>query len=468
MNRRHFLRGLGLTSAGVGLGALGLRSPLARADETTAPRRLLVISHSHGWPYDGWRLRPQGLDEDTPWELDLTTLTPEALSQPLAPLHAHRSRMVALDGLSLATAELDAEGNRHDTGWVHAWTGNNADFSGTSTSAQSASIDQIVAAAIARPDRLPSLELAIDGGPEPARPINYASTGVELPQLNTPDLAWQRMFGPSLGDASLAMRQRAVLDFAHGEYSAVQRGLSRAARSRLDAHFGLLAQLGDRIEGLASLTCEAPDPFGPLTVYDAQFDAFTDLITAAFSCDITRVVSLSLGEMPTADFGADAITDDVHKGLAHEIYNDPAKHAAMVDFLTHHAQQVARLLDALAAQPDVDGRSVLDNTLVVWGSELANGWHGYKDYCATTFGGDWAFRTGRYVRMPHETPIGVLVPRTDNGGGYTTVSGRPHQHLLVSVAQAMGLTLDHVGLEAVQGQSGTRVSLKGALPELMI
>lgn len=467
MNRRNFLKGLGLSSAGVGLGAVGLRSPLASAGETEAPRRLLVISHCHGWPYDGWKLRPTGLSEDTPWEVDLNAVSLAELSAPLAELYDHRSRMIALDGLSLTSAEIDAEGNRHDKGWVHAWTGNNADFTGTDTRAQSASIDQIIAAQIARSDRLPSLELAIDGGLEPGRPIAYGANGLQLPQLNTADLAWQRMFGPSQGDATLAARQRGVLDYAYAEYQVAKNSLTQTARARLNAHFELLWGLGDRIEGMASLACaEAPGLFGTLTGYDARFDAFTDLITTAFSCDITRVITLSLGELPTAAFGADHITDDVHKGLAHEIYNDPLKHAAMEDYLTLHAAQVARLLSALAAMPDVDGRSVLDNTLVVWGSELANGWHGYQHYCATVFGGGWAFNPGRYVYMPHETPAQLLVPASINSGGYSETAGRPHQHLLVSMAQAMGVDVNHVGLEDFQGQTGTRVECHGPLPEL--
>ena len=85
--------------------------------------------------------------------------------------------------------------------------------------------------------------------------------------------------------------------------------------------------------------------------------------------------------MPTANFGADSITDDVHKGLAHEIYNDPEKHQAMANYLTVHAQQVARLVGLLESLPDTDGNSVMDNTVIVWGSELANGWHGYQHYC---------------------------------------------------------------------------------------
>jgi hypothetical protein len=31
---------------------------------------------------------------------------------------------VLLDGISMASAELDLPGYRHEKGWVHAWTGN--------------------------------------------------------------------------------------------------------------------------------------------------------------------------------------------------------------------------------------------------------------------------------------------------------------------------------------------------------
>jgi hypothetical protein len=155
MNRRRFLTGLG------GLGALGASSFVSRAAGRPAPKRLLVLSHCHGWTYDPRKMRP-GLGTSTPWNLKLGPLDVADFSAPLAPLYPHRSRMIAIDGLSLATAELDADGNRHDTGWVHAWTGDNADFSETDTRSTRASLDQLVAAAVARPDRLPSLELSID------------------------------------------------------------------------------------------------------------------------------------------------------------------------------------------------------------------------------------------------------------------------------------------------------------------
>ena len=462
MNRRELLRALGL--AGVGL--VGLPAGLARGEDEGPPRRLLVLSHCHGYPYTSWRIRPEGLGDTAPWQVRLDALSSADLGPILSPLAGHASRMLALDGLSLASAEIDAEGNRHDKGWIHAWTGHQADFSGSDTRSRGPSIDQLVAGTIARSDRLPSLELSVDGLGEAGRPIAYAANGARLPVLGTPDAAWRRLFGLASGDAGSIGRQREILAFAHGEYRQTS-GLGRLQRERLDAHYDLLSRLGDRIEGLSALDCLPEPPAADLATYDARFDAFTDLVASAFACDVTRVATLSLGEMPTADFGWDDVTDDVHKGLAHGIYDDPQKHQAMTDYLARHARQVARLLDVLAGTPDIGGGTLLDNTLVVWGSELADGWHGYRHYCPVLFGGEWAFETGRYLFWPHETPIEMLVPASSSSGGYSMFSGRPHQQLLVSVARAMGVDRDHVGLERMQGQRGDVVFCRGEIEELL-
>ncbi|MEO2194941.1 MAG: DUF1552 domain-containing protein [bacterium] len=464
ISRRYLLQLGGLTALGAALPDRALR---AFAQPAEPPRRLVVISHCHGWPYSEWKMRSTGRSEDEPWTLDLNGLPQSEFSRPLAPLYAHRHRLLALDGLSLATAELDVGGNRHDRGWIHAWTGNNADFAARDTRSTSASLDQLVAAHIARPDRLPSLELSVDAALEAGRPIAYNLGGIRLPTESTPLRAWERVFGPASSGDAVGRRRRTTLDFAYDEYRQLAPHLGATDRARLESHFGLVERLGYRLEELATLACDAPArPPAAFEKYDMRFDAFSDIIAAAFSCDITRVVSLSLGEMPTAEFGAAAISDKVHKGIAHYIYDDPAKHAAMTDYVQYHASQVARLVSTLEAMPDVGGGSMMDNTLIVWGSELGDGWHGYSHYCPVLIGGSWAFNTGRYIHWPHETPAEMRVPSQILTGGNTRVSGIPHQHLLVSVARAMGLDVDHIGLEHVRGQRGDFIDVSGPLAGL--
>lgn len=463
ISRRHALRLGGLTALGAAIPDAALRAfaPVA------PPRRLVIVSHCHGWPYEGWRMG-RGRPADEPWTLELGPLTADDFSRPLAPLHPYRRRLLAFDGLSLATAELDAGGNRHDRGWIHAWTGDNADFAARDTRSVSPSLDQLVAARIARPDRLPSLELSVDAALEAGRPVSYGVSGMRLPAERTPPGAWDRVFGPASSGDAVGRRRRTTLDFAYREYRELAPRFSAGERARLETHFGLVDRLGRRLESLAALACDAPaQPAAEFERYDLRFDAFTDVIAAAFSCDITRVVSLSLGEMPTAEFGAAHISDKVHKGIAHYIHEDPAKYAAMTDYVGHHAEQVARLVSTLEAVPDAGGGSLMDNTLVVWGSELGDGWHGYRHYCPVLIGGDWAFRTGRYLYRPHQTPAEMRVPSRVVPGGATRFCGLPHQHLLVSVAGAMGLDIDHVGLKHARGQRGDFIDVSGPLPGLV-
>ena len=463
MHRRRFLETLGLAGVTAGLSGVGLQRAVAQEMNAPAPKRLIVISHCHGWPYDAWKLRPQGMVETQPWSVDLNDFAAESLSEPLLPLYAHRNRMIPLDCLSLASAELDMDGNRHDTGWVHAWTGHWADFSGVDTRAQAPSLDQLVAPYVARPDRLPSLEISVDDSAENGRPISYGLNGSRLPVENQPNRVWQRIFGPSIAPDPLRQRKGNALAFAHSEFAALSPRLDAAARQKLASHFELVHGLSGRLEGMANLSCGgAPELPSAAPSYDARFDTFAHLVGAAFACDVTRVVSLSLGEMPTADFGWDHLTDDVHKGLAHQIYNDPQKHQAMTDYLTMHSRQVARLVSVLEALPDTDGQSVMDNTLIVWGSELANGWHGYQHYCPILIGGSWHFRTGRYIYRPHQSPVQILTPT-----GYSAKSGLPHQKVLVSAANAMGLDTDSVGLTHFQSQTGIRVDATGPIPDLV-
>jgi len=104
----------------------------------------------------------------------------------------------------------------------------------------------------------------------------------------------------------------------------------------------------------------------------------------------------------------------------------------------------------------------MDNTVIVWGGELGDGWHGYQKYCCLTVGGGWAWQTGRYLKYPFGgSDIEVL----SSGGGWVR-GGLPHHHLLVSVAQAMGLDEDWIGIAEAETRTGARVSLRGGLPGL--
>src|SRR5690606_21470437 len=85
-----------------------------------------------------------------------------------------------------------------------------------------------------------------------------------------------------------------------------------------------------------------------------------------------------------------------------------------------YAQRFAYLLDRLANTPDVDGTSVLDNTLILWGTELGVGWTHKLDNVPFILAG------GANSRL--------------RGGQYLDVKGGQTTRLLVTALHAMGLT----------------------------
>jgi hypothetical protein len=454
VNRRRFLQALGLTGAATALRGL----PLAQAD-TTSPKRLIVFSTGHGTVYDGWKMHPQGMSTGAPFAYDLSSLTSGAFSRALAPLHPHRHRLNVYDGLSLTTAELDLSGYRHEKGWLHAWTGDFVYFDGSALLPTGPSLDQIVARHIARVDHLPSLDLQVDSG----RPVAHAGFLQQLPLEGDPRRVWERLFGLSTSTDPLVGGQKSVLDFAMAEHAAVSATLGSVARERLDQHFGLVRQLEQRITGLSQATCTAPErPLPSFDDYDATFRAHVDLVTAAFSCDLTRVATISMGDIPSREFGWGwYLSGDAHNDFAHRIFDDPQAALAMTDYQALHAAQLAYLVEMLESIPDPAGGSLMDHTVIVWGGELADGWHGYRHYFMATLGADWAWQTGRYQAWPYGgTRVPLVVP-----GGFAD-SGMPHQHLLVEVARAMGVDTDHVGLKTVESRQGDRIDLTGGLPTI--
>lgn len=451
IHRRQFLQSLGLGAAACALGVP------ARAQEAPI-RRLLVVSTGHGNVHGSYRMDFGGLSDGAAWDRSLVDVPEAQWSQVLRPLHRHRQRLLALDGLSLTTCELDLDGYRHEKGWVGAWTGDFAWLTGSDVHSRAPSLDQVVARAIGRPDRLGSLELQVQGG----RQVSHAGLAQPLPLEGDPRRAQQRVFRRGGGsNARSAFRSR-VLDYAAAEFDMATAAALPSDWERLQRHSELARQLEQRLVGLSEATCDsAPTDLGSTGSYGQVLADHTRLVAAAFACDMTRVATLSLGDLPQSLLPMRPSSGDVHDSWAHGLYDSDEAHRGMSGYMATHAEQLATILDTLEATPDPQGGTLLDHTLVVWGSEMADGWHGYGRYCVVLAGGGWHFDTGRYVHQAYgQSPVEVVTARGAER------SGMPHQHLLVSVAQAMGLSVDHIGLAAAQARDGTRLDLTGPLAGL--
>jgi hypothetical protein len=106
--------------------------------------------------------------------------------------------------------------------------------------------------------------------------------------------------------------------------------------------------------------------------------------------------------------------------MSHCSDTDAATIEKLVQINIWTSQQITYMLDKLAAAPDSDGSTILDNSLLLWGNELGRGnTHTYKDIPWLLAGGvGGEFRMGRYLQY----------------------QSQPHNNMLLSICQAFGMT----------------------------
>ena len=237
------------------------------------------------------------------------------------------------------------------------------------------------------------------------------------------------------------------------------RSLSAADRQKLEAHATLVRDLEQRLVGVATASCDSIPELPTDAEYEEDFESHLQLVSAAFSCDLTRVASIQMTQLTPSLLGLPA--GDMHDSYAHSIYYDQDAEDAMAAYMAFHARQLARTLEVLSAIPE-GGGSMLDNTVVLWITELADSWHGMDRYPVVVAGGaNSGLQLGRYVHHARLTPFETVQPTP------TRLMGVPHNRLLVTVAQAMGLDIQQVGRARIDGWDGSTIDCTGALPMVL-
>jgi len=512
LTRRGFLQALSATSLAASLPSV------AWASGSEPPRRVVFILNELGWnPFD-FRMKPRGAPDawlhasgyhpdyaDRPdprtWELPLASMTESDFSPLLRPLYDLREHVLALDGLSLASVAADPYGDAHAKGFIASMSGfpSGSARSGNQSLGAVPSLDFQLAEHLRAADPsltdLVNLPLSVwrwGGTPGPFHYFRHASDGAggAVPVRASADaLAMlDRLFpeGAELGPTARQRGQLSMLDLAARRFDARAEHAYGADRDKLQLHASLLGDARRRIEALQSMTCERPglpdrsafwsDRWNRPEYYEWTRQAMLQLLVASLSCGITRVASVRLFNSWVQDrFGAG--DHDFHHWYSHG--TNPAQrwwregesrmgitranHELFLDaspVLTEktrvHIETVAELARMLKAIPEGDG-TLLDHTLIVFMDEISHGSHGHDQWPVILVGGfGGAVRPGRYVRFPrvHRNP-GINAMR---------YIGTPHNHLLTSIAQGMGMPVDHMGITEVGGAE--RISLTGPLHEL--
>jgi hypothetical protein len=422
ISRRRFLAG-----AGSALGAMSLRPSLAArlASDVTggrAPTRLLIVH------------KPTGTVPETydcaGGETDFT------LSPILEPFADLRDHMVVVAGLTVPKAS-NTPGEDHGNAIVTFMTGGvpfKPDGTGIAV-AERISIDQILASDPAFSGGVPihSLQLAADDRALQffIRILSYAGRGAPLPAEQDPMAAYARVFGTfsdgvtSPADvARIRANKQSVLDFARGDLRRLRGRLGSDGRARLDRHLAAITEVEQIVRKVVGYDT------GPLHAELMRTDAqqrdvqhgqigraHLDIVRAAFQCDLTRVAAFQWGSME-ANFSRiiPGLTDIGYHTLSHYT-GAPVYDAELTTIHRWYNELLAEFLRTLRDTPDSDGRSLLDNTLVVSWSEIRRGSHTFDNLPIQLFGG----AGGRLA-----------------GGRLMRYANQPTNDLWLTIAQALG------------------------------
>ncbi|MFP2927818.1 DUF1552 domain-containing protein [Pyxidicoccus sp. 3LG] len=403
LSRRTLLRGAGALMA---LPVLEqMVSSTAHATPGTMPRRLAVFYTPNGIHMPKWTPSATGAN----WELTPTL-------QPLAPV---KGDVLVLSGLANFPGLPDGDG--HHAAATAAFLSCTKAFKTEGTDFRAGiSMDQVIAKHLAaqKATRFPSLELGNDAG----RGIGNCDSGYACPYANNiawagptspvaketrPKAVFDRLFAgfdPGATQAQVEKRRaygKSIIDFVRDDASALKSQLGTADLRKLDEYFTGVRDLEKQVEAIEAEGPSCNPGVAPGDNEDPRVKtkAMMDLIVLAFQCDLTRVASFML---------ANARSNKVYGFLGlpggHHTYSHHQKVQANYDALATidrwEVEQYAYLLQRMKGIQEGNGRSLLDNSMVYFSSEIADGnSHEHRNLPILLAGsGGGALSPGRHVR----------------------------------------------------------------------
>jgi hypothetical protein len=375
--RRDLLRACGATL----LVPAFLRSALA--DRDAGQTRLVIL------------MQPNGTHQPAFWP-DPVTRTSSIL-EPILSNPALASKTLVVKGVSNRTVGL---GNEHDRGYSSLWTGVAPVGTMEDAFGGGPSIDQVLKRALEPRVRFPTLNagvLAADVAPKNGhrRSFSYFGPKQQVPTIVDPIRLYAAMFPELGGNGAISAEQRlsmkrSVLDNAALDLGAFSARLGANERRKLDAHATALREYEARLTAFiheGGGGCAAPGAPSPLDSnlednVPALTDTMLDLVALALGCNLTSIVTFSLGlcgaQWRYRWLGVDK---DGHEEIAHldtlDGSNVPVAQA-MIAISRWIGERVARFAAKLEATPD-EGGSVLDRSLVVWANEMGTGFHSLEN-----------------------------------------------------------------------------------------
>jgi hypothetical protein len=306
-------------------------------------------------------------------------------------------------------------GNGHDWGWHSLYSGYDNITRGGDQFGGGISIDQNLVKKLQFTTPFKNIHCGVHAADY--RLINAgrisfscAAAGQQVPcELNIYSL-YTKVFGaltpppgggaqPGAAEAAarrLAQR-RSVMDAVAQDLQALQGRLGPRERAKVDAHLSAVREFEQRLSSTITTDpstrptdCSARQPSktgvptggqGNEANADTLFRLFMEFIANTVACNMAGIVSFQFGRggehFHYKWLNNPEMRADFHDEIAHKDNgSDAAAARVMIDVGKYYTELVTDLGQRLAGFPQADAKTALDNSLVVWGNELATGPHG--------------------------------------------------------------------------------------------
>jgi Protein of unknown function (DUF1552) len=368
---------------------------------------------------------PEGLEKG--WEPTVANgqMTFPAFS---SALNAHKNQLLAVRGLSSGYNIFTAL-TAHTSGPLSLWTGatSKGGDGGLKELPVLPSIDQLLAGRIGKDSQFRSLHFGAQTNRDSfiSTPyVHFSGPKQPVPAEDDPNVMYRQIFqsaGQSTAELEkIRKRKASVLDFVKRQLNGVKPKVPAADRIKMEQHEQAIRELEKRLDGLGN-TCAAVVNSKQLSKEAAMADANfktvielqSDLMVAALQCQLTKVVTLQMSNTDSSTKISNIATQrGVHEAQHSGTYED---RVAVGKFFV---EQLAYVLGRLKSVDVGNGRTLLDDTLVVMGSDMAIGTHAPDPAAFFLAGATGTIRAGTYVDVAASKP--------------------QHTQLLAAVMQAMG------------------------------
>jgi len=244
--------------------------------------------------------------------------------------------------------------------------------------------------------------------------ISWAAPNRPLPMVRDPRVAFEFMFGAGGTPEERAARmssKRSILDWILGDVSSLSRSLGARDRNRLDQYLENVREIERRIQltearNTSGETREMPEaPAGVPDSFSEHMKIMFDLQVVALESDLTRVISFKTGR----DAQNRAFPEAEFTGAFHPSSHYGTNPQNILNFNKINAFRVSQLAYLMQKLQDtkVEGGSLLDQSLVLWGSPMSDAnLHNHRRCPLVLMGGANGLLEGNlHIRAQEGTPM---------------------------------------------------------------